>query len=300
MTDNGKIKKIGIVGLHDSKEVRKMTVMLCDMFGKFGIEPVVESDLGKASGVSGLAEAKEIPSIANMVFSLGGDGTFLGAVHLLSGSPVPVLGINLGGLGFLAECKVDETESMLEKIASGGYKVERRDMLSVRFEGEGATAETSEALNEVVVNGGRATKVIDLELHIDGSHITTFKADGIICSTPTGSTGYSLSAGGPVVYPTLPLALITPICPHTLANRPLVVSNEREIRFRCPPPYACEELSATIDGQVDFLLSPGQEVVVTKSPLSVNLVKSPFMDYFSILKTKLMWATRHNGKQDNL
>lgn len=293
-----KVRRIGIVGIRDSAEVGRMTARLCGMFKKFGIEPVVESGLGRSAGVSALAEeAERIPFVTDMVFSLGGDGTFLGAARLLSGSSTPMLGINLGGLGFLAECKVDEAGRMLEKIASGDYEVERRDMFAARIEENGSAVRGGEALNEVVVNRGRATGIIDLELHIDGSHITTFKADGIICSTPTGSTGYSLSAGGPVVYPTLPLAVVTPICPHTLANRPLVVSNEREIRFRCPPEAGDENLNATLDGQTNLPVDHGQEVVVTKSESSVNLVKSPFMDYFSILKTKLMWTAR-SGKPD--
>lgn len=291
---SGKVKKIGIVGMSKSKDVRKMTVNLCAMFKKAGIKHIVETELGKASGVSsGLAEAEKIPSLADMVFSLGGDGTFLNAARLLSGSNTPMLGINLGGLGFLAECKVDEAGKMIKKVASGDYDVERRSMFAVRVEEKGLKALSGEALNDIVVNGGKATKIIDLELLIDGSHITTFKADGIICSTPTGSTGYSLSAGGPVVHPTLPLAVITPICPHTLTNRPLVVSNKTEIRFRCPPNARTHVLSATLDGQIDFPVGPGMEVVVTKSKSSINLVKSPFMDYFSILKTKLMWATQH-------
>ncbi|QMU56558.1 MAG: NAD(+) kinase [Candidatus Mycalebacterium zealandia] len=292
-----KVKKIGIVGMSKNKDVRNMTVKLCSIFKKAGIRHIVETELGKASGISsGLAEAKKIPSLADMVFSLGGDGTFLSAARLLSRSNTPMLGINLGGLGFLAECKVDEVGKMMKKIASGDYDIERRSMFAVRVEKNGSKVFSGEALNEIVVNGGKATKIIDLELHIDGSHITTFKADGMICSTPTGSTGYSLSAGGPVVHPTLPLTVITPICPHTLANRPLVVSNKTEIRFRCPPNARARELNATLDGQIDFLVGPAMEVVVTKSKSSINLVKSPFMDYFTILKTKLMWATRHKEK----
>ncbi|MCY3973070.1 MAG: NAD(+)/NADH kinase [Candidatus Dadabacteria bacterium] len=286
------VKTIGILGAADREEVRKMTADLCRMFEQSGVKPVVERKLGEASGVSPLADAKDLPALADMVFSLGGDGTFLGAARLLSGSPTPVLGINLGGLGFLAECKVEEAGAMLEKIRAGDYETEKREMFSVRIEGDEKWS--GEALNDVVVNCATATKIIDLELHIDGSHITTFKADGIICSTPTGSTGYSLSAGGPVVHPTLPLTVITPICPHTLANRPLVVSNENEIRFRHPSPDGAD-LTATLDGRLARPVRSGGEVVVTKSDRSVNLVKSPFTDYFSILKTKLMWATRHGG-----
>ena len=289
-----KVLRIGIIGAADREGVRKMTSDLCAMFQKAGIEPVVERKLGKASGTGALTDAKDIPELADMVFSLGGDGTFLSAAHLLSGSPTPVLGINLGGLGFLAECKVNEAKKMLEKISAGDYEVEKREMFAVRIDGGGKWA--GEALNDVVVSCATATKIIDLELHIDGSHITTFKADGIICSTPTGSTGYSLSAGGPVVHPTLPLAVITPICPHTLANRPLVVSNENEIRFRCPLPPGDNSISVTLDGQISAPVGAGSEIVVTKSNRSVNLVKSPFTDYFSILKTKLMWATRHGGE----
>lgn len=297
MTRAKKVGKIGIVGMKDSEDVRSMTARLCEMFKKAGIEPVVEKELGKSAGVSSLAHAREIPALADMVFSLGGDGTFLRAAHLLSGSPTPVLGINLGGLGFLAECKVSEAGRMVRKIASGNYTVERREMFSVSVEENGSRIRGGEALNDVVVNGGRATRIIDLELHIDGSHITTFKADGIICSTPTGSTGYSLSAGGPVVHPTLPVSVITPVCPHTLANRPLVVSNRTEVRFRRPSGATGKEnLNATLDGHTDFPVSGGQEVVVTKSESSINLVNSPFVDYFSILKTKLMWATRHQGE----
>jgi NAD+ kinase len=181
---------------------------------------------------------------------------------------------------------------MIERIISGEYSVEKREMLYATIH-RGSTDQIGNfiVLNDVVINKGAVARIIDLALYINGSHVTNFRADGIILSTPTGSTAYSLSAGGPIVYPTLPLTIITPICSHTLTNRPLVVSSETTIRVivlsDTPDTYL------TLDGQVGVTLKVGDVIEIMKSDRSVKLIKSPFRDYFTILKTKLMWGERY-------
>jgi NAD+ kinase len=151
-------------------------------------------------------------------------------------------------------------------------------------------------LNDVVINKGAVARMVDLAIYVNGSHVTTFRADGIILSTPTGSTAYSLSAGGPIVYPTLPVTIVTPICPHTLTNRPLVVSNETRIRVKVLTDTT--DVYLTLDGQLGVNLRLGDVVEVRKSDTSVKLIKSPFRDYFTILKTKLMWGERYGSIEE--
>ena len=204
---------------------------------------------------------------------------------------IPILGFNLGGLGFLTEFTVNEIIPIMEKIVKGDYEIEERDMISATVFKEGKKLGEYQVLNDLVINNGEISRIIDLAIFIDSDQVTTFKADGIIFSTPTGSTAYSLSAGGPIAYPTLPVILITPICPHILTNRPLVVSNEMEIKVK----VLTGELNSylTLDGQETITLNQNDEVILKKSKSKVKLIKSPFRDYFSILKTKLMWGERY-------
>jgi NAD+ kinase len=181
---------------------------------------------------------------------------------------------------------------MMARILSGSYVVEKREMLNATIH-RGTTDRIGDyiVLNDVVVNKGAVARIVDLAIYINGSHITTFRADGLILSTPTGSTAYSLSAGGPIVYPTLPLTIITPICPHTLSNRPLVVSSETTIRVKVLTDT--HDVYLTLDGQVGVTLKMGDVIELKKADTSVKLIKSPFRDYFTILKTKLLWGERY-------
>lgn len=287
--------KIGIIGKTDIEQTFDITKKLCKWLNEKGIEVYLEEELGKKIRNQKSASRAEIPGLVDIILVFGGDGTFLGVARLACKHGTPILGVNLGGLGFLTEITVDEIYPMMERIIPGDFEIEKRKMLSVAIRRGSNTMGTYEVLNDVVINKGAVATIIDLALYIQDSHITTYKADGIILSTPTGSTAYSLSAGGPIVHPGLPVIIVTPICPHTLTNRPLIVPSAMKVEIKVitqePDTYL------TLDGQIGVRLQAGDIVEVHKSDTSVKLIKSPFRDFFTILKTKLMWGERY-GKID--
>ncbi len=283
--------RVGIIGKTHKKETFEVTKELSAWLQKRGVEVYVEKELATEIGYSNSVVRAELPEFVDVVLVFGGDGTFLGVARLVCKYNIPILGINLGGLGFLTEITFDELYPMMEYILSGKYEVENREMLCATIHRKAERVGDYIVLNDVVVNKGAVARIIDLAIYINGSHVTTFKADGIILSTPTGSTAYSLSAGGPIVSPTLPLTIVTPICPHTLNDRPLVVSNETTVRVKVLTDTT--DIYLTLDGQVGVNLMMGDVIEVKKADTSVKLIKSPFRDYFTILKAKLMWGERY-------
>ncbi|NIS08672.1 MAG: NAD(+)/NADH kinase [Candidatus Dadabacteria bacterium] len=283
--------KVGIVGKKDNSEVIKLAKVLIEKFSSHDVEVCLEDELAVLADHHNFSKAEKIHEQADVVIVLGGDGTFLGVARTLSGTEIPVVGINMGNLGFLTEVTREESAELVDIIARGTYEIETRDMITARVMRDGKQFCSYDVLNDVVISRGVVSRVVDLAVETNNKQITTVKADGLILSTPTGSTAYSLSAGGPIVFPTLPLMIITPICPHTLTNRPLVVSNERKIKVRSLSSET--ELHLTLDGQISFDLMPDDVVEVSKSKKSVKFIKSPFRDYFTILKTKLMWGERY-------
>ncbi len=284
--------RIGIIGKTNNKKVFEIARELCKWLEKKKVEVYVERELGIGLQGKYCIPSTQIPECVDVVLVLGGDGTFLRVARLVCKYEIPILGVNLGGLGFLTEITTDELYPMVERIISGDYSIEKREMLYATIHrGSGDRMGDYVVLNDVVINKGAVARMVDLAIYVNGSHVTTFRADGIILSTPTGSTAYSLSAGGPIVYPTLPVTIVTPICPHTLTNRPLVVSNETRIRVKVLTDTT--DVYLTLDGQLGVNLRLGDVVEVRKSDTSVKLIKSPFRDYFTILKTKLMWGERY-------
>lgn len=283
--------KVGIIAKTNIKETFDLTKELCKWFKEKGVEVYLEKELGKKIRHKNSVPSPEIPSLVDIILVFGGDGTFLGVARLACRHGTPILGINLGGLGFLTEITVDEIYPMMDRIVRGEYEIENRQMLRTTIRRGKSQIGSYDVLNDVVINKEAVARIIDLEIHIEGSHVTTYRADGIILSTPTGSTAYSLSAGGPIVHPGLPVTIITPICPHTLTNRPLVISSDMKVELK----IATEEPDTylTLDGQIGIRLSTGDVVEVRKSDTFVKLIKSPFRDYFTILKTKLMWGERY-------
>ena len=282
---------IGIIGKNSIERTFDITKELCAWFEEKGVGVYVEKEIGDKIDCKNSVSAEEIPSVVDIILVLGGDGTFLGVARLACKHGTPILGINLGALGFLTEITVDEIYPMMERIMSGKYEIEDRQMLRTSIHRHDATIGDYDVLNDVVINKEAVARIIDLGIFIDGSHVTTYKADGIILSTPTGSTAYSLSAGGPIVHPTLPVTIITPICPHTLTNRPLVVSSEMKVEIKISTQEPDTYL--TLDGQIGIRLRTDDVIEVRKSDTYVKLIKSPFRDYFTILKTKLMWGERY-------
>jgi NAD+ kinase len=231
----------------------------------------------------------EFPKGVRCIVVLGGDGTLLGAARNVAKRGVPILGVNLGGLGFLTEVTLKRLYAAMELMLQGKLRVEKRMMLETAvFRGEKQISDFL-VLNDVVISKRTPARIIDLDVHIDREFLTTFRADGLIISTPTGSTAYNLSAGGPILYPTLASFILTPICPFTLSNRPIILSDSHQVQVTLAG-RPDEEVSLTCDGQVGFDLLFGDRVLIRKSDVKIRLIKSPDQTYFEILRTKLNWG----------
>lgn len=255
-----------------------------------GLHPLVEKKLAKDLGLEDGLDGPLIPPLADMVVVLGGDGTLISVARLVGNREVPIMGVNLGSLGFLTEITLDGLYPALESYLRGDYQVSDRMMLKVTLTREGREVYTHDALNDVVINKGAPAKIIALDAYVNGSFLATFKADGLILASPTGSTGYSLSATGPIIDPTVDCMLITPICPHTLSNRPLVVAAERVITVTLDS--MMENVMLTIDGQVGVNLAYQDVITVQRAKHRTRLVMSADTDYFEVLRNKLKWGER--------
>jgi NAD+ kinase len=229
----------------------------------------------------------ELASKVDVVTVFGGDGTLLYAARILAESGVPILGINLGSLGFLTEVKPEEIHSALENLLSGEYQLQERMLLDVEISKKSQPVIRYLALNDAVINKGTLARIIDLEVSINSQLVTVTRSDGLIISTPTGSTGYSLSAGGPILYPTLAAFIITPICPHTLTNRPVVVSDGAVVGV-CLRHGA--DVMLTVDGQIGMPLQEGDCLRVRKAAPVIRLVQTKESPFFRLLREKLKWG----------
>lgn len=236
-----------------------------------------------------LMDADELAESVDLLVVLGGDGTMLGASRLIGTRRIPVLGINFGYLGYLTEFTLEEMFSALEEIRDGNFLIEGRMLLDIRVEREGQIVAAHRALNDAVINQGALAKMIELECYVNGDFVNRFRADGMIVSTPTGSTAYSLSAGGPIVFPSMRAIILTPICPHTLSNRPVVVPGEAvvEITFK----KADDGAMLTIDGQRGVALMPSDRVKLQRSETNFEIVRPQQRNYFEVLRTKLKWGS---------
>ncbi len=236
-----------------------------------------------------LIEAEELAEAIDLLVVLGGDGTMLGASRLIGRRRIPVLGINFGYLGYLTEFTLQEMFSALEEVRAGNFLIEGRMLLDVSVEREGNTVAVHRALNDAVINQGALAKMMELQCYVNGDFVNRFRADGMIVSTPTGSTAYSLSAGGPIVFPSMNAIILTPICPHTLSNRPVVVPGEAivELTFK----QADDGAMLTIDGQRGVALTPADRVKLQRSETTFEIVRPRQRNYFEVLRTKLKWGS---------
>jgi NAD+ kinase len=234
-------------------------------------------------------ESISIPDTVDWVVVLGGDGTLLGAARKVGKYGVPILGVNLGGLGFLTSIPLEGLYPAIEKMLEGGLEAESRLMLETKVLRMGEEICRFSVLNDVVINKGPLARIIDLDVYINEAFLTTFRADGLIIATPTGSTAYNLSAGGPILYPTVANFILTPICPFTLSNRPIILPDSDIISIKMGKESE-EKVSLTFDGQVGFEFSYGDKVLIRKAHEEIRLIKSPEQSYFNILRTKLMWG----------
>jgi NAD+ kinase len=236
-----------------------------------------------------VASGRDMAEIADALVVLGGDGTLLAASRLLQDKPIPVLGVNLGSLGFLTETTLPELFPALQGVVEGRFEHEDRRLLRAVVHRRGRSEVTADVLNDVVITKAGPSRIIELDVTVDGQFVSSFRADGIIVSSPTGSTAYNLAAGGPILHPTLPAVVVTPVCPHMLANRPLVIGDDSlvEVKLRDARDV---DVYAALDGQETFAFTDGDFVTVTGSARRLKLVKAASRDYYAVLRTKLKWG----------
>ncbi|MBE2248089.1 MAG: NAD(+)/NADH kinase [Myxococcus sp.] len=251
----------------------------------FLVEGHFAEQLGWAASTPEVLRAR-----AELVVVLGGDGTLIHAARLLRGKPVPILGVNLGSLGFMTEIPVADAMTVLESAIKGTARIDSRLKLSCKLVRDGKTVLEDEVLNDVVIAKSALARIADHETWLDGAYVATFKSDGVIFSTPTGSTAYSLSAGGPIVHPSIDCVIVTPICPHALTQRPIVVPADQPLVVQLTSEVS--DVYLTIDGQAGQALKLGDRLEVMKSPSRVQIIRNPNLDYFGVLRTKLHWGER--------
>ena len=290
------IKRIGVVLKAHQPDALKTMCELATWLAARGLTlvggPEIEREAIEHQTGCAVAEVEPETMAANvdLVLVLGGDGTMIATSRLVGDTEVPVLGINFGGLGYLAEFRIEELYTALESILSGNYRLDKRVMLSVELPGDmqGAQPANHRVLNDVVINKSALARIIEIEAYLNGQFVNSFRADGLIVSTPTGSTAYNLSAGGPVIFPSMNAIVITPICPFTLSNRPIVVPDDAVIELCLKTDK--EEVALTLDGQVGFSLKVDDRVVIRKSNTTFNLVQPMNRNYFDVLRDKLRWG----------
>jgi len=282
------IHTVGLVAKYHEPKAAQMVRWLIPWLKKRGMKVCVETGLLRRGARS--CTKKEMAAEADLIISLGGDGTLLNIAPLVIRPEVPILGVNLGGLGFITEVAVGELESVLRKTLDGDYEVEKRMTLEVRVISRKGRTRKFRILNDAVIAKGARSRIIDLETYVGEDYLCTYRADGLIISTPTGSTAYSLAAAGPILEPTLGAIVLAPICPHTLTNRPIVVPSNAAIRV------TLRSFGDTVffspDGQKGVRLNNGDKLEARDYGMPVSLIKLPSRSYYEILREKLKWGER--------
>jgi NAD+ kinase len=282
-------KTIGIAVHPGKPQSRNRLFELLALLRESKVDVLLEKEAAELAVTPGAAHTiKNIGKAADLIIVLGGDGTILRVARELEGSAAPILGVNLGNLGFLTSIRSDRLKSSIREVLRGEYHVSERQALQATLLRAGKRKEAHRALNDVVVSRGAFSRIVRLRLAVDGELLTEYVCDGMIFATATGSTAYSLSAGGPIMVPTARALIITPICPHALSNRS-VIAGENSV-VRCQVMSAASELQLTVDGQVQLQMEVGDEVEVRQSSHTVQLVTPKNHSYFEVLREKLKWS----------
>jgi NAD+ kinase len=281
--ENKPIKSVGIVVKPNHAEARATAAELSIWLRETGIDRIVEPD---ADIEERNRQAHKLD--VDLVIVLGGDGTMISTSRLIGEQDVPILGINYGSLGYLTDFRIEEMFPAIESILTGKYEIDRRVMLDVEHRRDGMIVGRGRVINDVVINKVALARVMEIDVGFDGLFVNTFRADGLIVATPTGSTAYNLSAGGPIVYPSMNAVVLTPICPFTLSNRPIVVPDDAEIEVTLHNEN--EGVVLTLDGQTGFPMKAADTVIIRKSKTTFNLVQPANRNYFDVLRDKLRWG----------
>lgn len=280
-TPVGALAKVVVTSSHYKPEAQGLAATLCTRLTELGVEVIFDPD-------GSLHLAREVPD-ADLIVSVGGDGTLLSTARRLVGSHVPVLGVNLGKLGFLAEHSAEDMFTYLDGGSTDGWRLSPKMMLAVTH---GVDPTPHYALNDVVISQSGLTRLLNIDMHVGDRHATQYRADGVVVSTPVGSTAYSLSLGGPIVSQGLRAFLITPIAPHTLTNRPILIEGASTLTFEVETPVT--DLKLVLDGQEGLALGEGESFAVRSAPTDFLLISSGRRTYFDILRHKLSWGAPPN------
>ncbi len=268
------------------KEAWETARKLSDWLAKRGIDLIGKPHA--ETKVCNIETAEAFKTDVDLIVVLGGDGTMISTARLTGNREVLVLGINYGSLGYLTEFRIEEMFPALEAILEGNYEIDRRVMLDVEHLRDAEGLAAGRVLNDVVINKAVLARIIEIEVNLDGLFVNSFRADGLIVATPTGSTAYNLSAGGPIIYPSMNAIVLTPICPFTLTNRPIVVPDTAEINLRLR--NKSDGVVLTLDGQIGYAVQTGDCISIRKSATTFNLIQPPNRNYFDVLRNKLKWG----------
>ncbi len=286
-------KTVALVGKYNTHEISGPIVRLAQFLEKKGCNVLITVQTADRMGIPGFDTARlaDIGKLADLAIVLGGDGTMLNVARVLADYDIAVVGVNQGRLGFLTDVSVDTMEETLEEILAGEFTSENRFLLDVTVEreGEGEAVFHGRAFNDVVVSKGATGRLIETEVFIDGQFVYSQRSDGLVVASPTGSTAYALSAGGPIVHPTLEALVLVPICPHTLSNRPIAVHSHAEVEVLV---IHADDCNANFDSQRRLELKPGDRVRVRRSDNSLLLLRPPGHSYYDMLRQKLHWGEK--------
>lgn len=284
------MQTIGVVVKRGRAQAVMLARQLVAWLSDHNLTAMVEADSAAEVGVSAGASKADIIASADLIVVLGGDGTLLSVARLMHERAVPILGVNLGGLGFLTAVTTDELMPMMERVLASDVRVDHRMTLDVTLRRADSVLAERQTLNEAVITKGALARIIDLETTVNGEDVCVYKADGLIVTTPTGSTAYSLSAGGPIVYPSVGVMVLSPICPHTLTHRPMVLPDSAVVAITVRSPD--EDVVLTLDGQEAMKLHSDDVVEIRKGTSTVPLIQPASRSYFDVLRSKLRWGER--------
>ncbi len=288
---NQPFDRIGVIGKHADSSVSTTVLQLAAYLNKRGHNVHLEDATSKLIEQQHPYPTSTMAELAlnrDLVIVVGGDGTLLHAARTFSDGRIPLLGINLGRLGFLTDVSCEDMEESLNRILSGDYEIEQRSLLKITIN-NGEEGEPIKALNDVVIHKWNSARLIEFETYINGQLVTEQRSDGMIIATPTGSTAYALSGGGPILYPSLNAMVMVPICPHTLSNRPIVVDGDSEVEIRIAPGHH-KNVRITCDGLKSLEAEEGQRILIRKAKLPIRLIHPSGHDHFSVLRAKLGWG----------
>ena len=289
-TDGEKAKKIGVFCKPKAPSATDILGRLIPWLRKQNYHIFLDTSTAAIINETSSYEKREISQQADLLIVLGGDGTLLSIARAAHPHNIPILAVNLGSLGFLAEISIDELYPTLENILAGKFEIENRMLLNACIWRNGEKVEDHNVLNDVVINKGAVARVINLQVLVNGQYMTSYRADGLIIATPTGSTAYSLSAGGPIIHPSMHTLVLSPICPFTLTNRSILIPDQSIIQVKLAAEY--DDVRVTLDGQEGYDMRAGDILKIKKTKTSLQLIRGPNKNYYQILRDKLHWGSQ--------